>query len=267
MRTEAPHYDVLNYLPDGVVIVDQRGVILFVNDAFAEMIGHENSMLVGLNILTLLADIDVFSTCIEKVMQEGQSFDADTDFIHRDSSIVHTVKSVRSMLEEGSLRFFVNVRNLSKANLLNQELRRAHEQITSQVKELSSRLDSKNQEFEEILGSIDEVIWYIDSQNLSLRYVNDSVKTIFGFSKEAFLADNTLWQQQIHPSDHALVKTFFETLAPGSSQEIRFRVYRSDTQMRWLSSRIHHHPNLHLFIGVTRDITESKAQSKENTLY
>lgn len=258
MTTKAPFYNVLNHLPDGVLIVDERGVILFVNNALTEMLGYETSTLIGLNILTLLADIDIFSACIAKVTQDGKSLDVDTDFIHRDNSIIHTVKNVQMILYEGTTRFFVTVRNLANVHLLNRELRRSNEQIASRAQELSLRLDSKNQEFEEILGSIDEVIWYIDSQTLSLRYVNDSVETIFGFNKETFLADNTLWQQQIHPSDHALVKTFFETLAPGSSQEIRFRVYRSDTQMRWLSSRIHHHPALHLFIGITRDITESQ---------
>jgi len=31
MQTEAPIYDVLNYLPDGIIMVDERGVILFAN--------------------------------------------------------------------------------------------------------------------------------------------------------------------------------------------------------------------------------------------
>ena len=62
--TEAPIYDVLNYLPDGILIVDERGVILFSNDSFSEMVGYDTAMLLGLNILSLLADIDVFSACI-----------------------------------------------------------------------------------------------------------------------------------------------------------------------------------------------------------
>lgn len=260
MTAKTSFYNVLNYLPDGVLIVDERGVIVFVNDVFYEMLGYEKPVLLGLNILTLLADIDLFSACIEKVSYEGKTLDVDTDFIHCDGSIIHTVKNVQKILHEEAIRYFVTVRNLASVNLLNRELRRTNEQITSHARELSMRLDAKNQEFEEILGSIDEVIWYIDSQTLTLRYVNDSVESIFGFNKETFLADNTLWQQQIHPSDHALVKTFFETLTPGSSQEIRFRVYRSDTKMRWLSSRIHHHSSLHLFIGITRDITESQKQ-------
>jgi diguanylate cyclase (GGDEF)-like protein/PAS domain S-box-containing protein len=263
MQTIFPLDDVLNYLPDGVIMVDERGVILFANNAFSEMVGYEETILVGLNMLTLLADVDVFSECITKVMNEGKSLDADTDFLHRDGSIVQTIKSVRMIRQNDTVHFFVNVRNLTDANRLNKELRISKELIEQQASELSVVLNSKSQEIEEVLGSIDEVIWYIDNETLSLRYVNNAVETIFGFSKEAFLSDTTLWQQQIHPEDRALVQMFFETLMPGQSQAIRFRILTHSGETRWLNSRIHNHPKLRLFIGITSDITGSKAQSEE----
>lgn len=263
MQTEAPLYDVLNYLPDGIIIVDERGVILFANDAFSEMIGYDSTILLGLNMLSLLADIDVFQECISTVMKEGKSLNTETDFIHREGRIVQTVKSVRMIRHNEHIRFFVNIRNLTELNHLNNELQISKKRIEHQANELSLRLHTKNQEIEEILGSIDEVIWYIDNQTLSLCYVNNAVEDIFGFSKESFLADTTLWQQQIYPDDRALVQMFFETLLPGQSQAIRFRVLHHNGEIRWLNSRIHHHPKLNLFIGITSDITAPKAQSEE----
>jgi diguanylate cyclase (GGDEF)-like protein/PAS domain S-box-containing protein len=263
MEAEAPLYDVLNYLPEGILMVDERGVILFANEAFSEMVGYENNILLGLNILSLLADIDVFQECIAKVMREGVSLNAETDFLHSDGRVIQAVKSVRMIRKEDHVRFFVNIRNLSDINRLNKELRLSKELIEYQAQELSTLLNSKNQELEEILSSIDEVIWYIDNQTLSLRYVNNAVEGVFGFTKEAFLADHSLWQQQIYPDDRELVKMFFETLRPGQSQEIRFRIIRNDGESRWLNSRIHHHPTLKLFIGITTDITSSKIQSDE----
>lgn len=260
MHIEAPFYPLLNHLPEGVVIADERGVILFANEAFAQLVGYDNEILEGLNMLSLLADIDVFGNCITKVMEEGTLLNADTDFLHRDGSLIRSVKSVRMVRENGTHRFFITVRNLTEADRLNQELRQSKELIEHQAGELSSLLNSKHQELEEILKSIDQVIWYIDNQTLSLRYVNEAVEELFGFSKELFLSNKTLWQQQIHPDDRALVKIFFETLSPGQSQAIRFRILRSDEQMRWISSRIYHHPTLKFFIGITSDITASKSQ-------
>lgn len=263
MQFQAPLNDVLNYLPDGVIIVDDRGVILFANEAFSEMLGYKNELLHGLNILSLLAEIDTFKECSIKVMNEGKSCDSDTDFIHLNGKIIHTVKSVQMIRMDEHIRFFVNVRNLSDVNRLNKELRASKELIEHQARELSVLLTSKNQEIEEILGSINEVIWYIDNKTLSLHYVNNAVEGIFGFTKEIFLADQSLWQQQIHPDDRALVQMFFETLLPGQSQEIRFRIIHSNGESRWLNSRIHHHPKLSIFIGITSDITSSKTQSDE----
>lgn len=263
MYTEAPLFDVLNYLPDGIIIVDERGVILFANESFSEMLGYQSSMLVGLNILTVLADIDVFQKCITTVMQEGKSLDSATDFLHHDGHIVQTTKSVRMIRHNGNVRFFVNIRNLTELNQLNKELLLSKELIELQAHELSRLLNSKNQEIEEILGSIDEVIWYIHNENLTLSYVNNAIKDIFGIPKEEFLADPMLWQQHIHPQDHALVQTFFETLLPGQSQTICFRILHQDGQTRWLNSRVHHHPKLNIFIGITSDITAPKTQSEE----
>ncbi len=263
MEREAPLYDVLHYLPDGIVIVDERGVILFANDAFSEMVGFQSNILLGLNMLSLLFDIDVFQKCIEKVMLEGKSLDAETNFIHSTGTIIQAVKSVRMIRHNDHIRFFVNVRNQTDLNRLNKELRISKELIELQANELSSLLNSKNQELEEILSSIDEVIWYIDNQTLSLRYVNRAVEKVFGFERDRFLSDHTLWQQQIHIDDRNLVQMFFETLIPGQSQEIRFRILHHKGEIRWLNSRIYHHPSLNLFIGITSDITAPKAQGEE----
>lgn len=263
MHIPTSSYALLDHMPEGVVIADVRGVILFANEAFAELIGYEQEMFEGLNILSLLVNVDLFGQCVATVMEKGKLLNADTDFLHRSGSYVRTVKSVRMFRENWTPRFLVTVRNLTEADRLNQELRQSNKLIEYQAEQLSALLDSKHQELEEILGSIHEVIWYIDTQSLSLRYVNNAMEEIFGFSKERFLFDKTLWQRQIHPDDRILVKIFFETLLPGHSQQICFRILRSNGQMRWLSSRIHHHETLGLFIGVTTDITDSKAQSEE----
>ncbi len=150
-----------------------------------------------------------------------------------------------------------------KENLLNDKLHLAQAIIDHQDEELNALLHSKNQELIEILGNIDQIIWYIDTKTFLLQYVNDAIAPIFGFAKEDFLNDHTLWQQRIHPDDRPLVRSFFETLSPGKSQEIRFRIHRANSEVCWLNSRIYHNSKLHVFVGITSDITESKRQREE----
>ncbi|MFA6189018.1 MAG: EAL domain-containing protein [Sulfuricurvum sp.] len=152
---------------------------------------------------------------------------------------------------------------LSEVSRLTQLLSEAQEVIKHQKTELTGLLESKSQELEEILGSIDQIIWYIDIKTLSLQYVNNAIDSVFGFTKEDFLNNPALWQQRIHPDDRLLVRSFFETLHPGESQEIRFRIHRVNGELCWLNSRIYHNEKLELFVGITTDITESKLQSEE----
>lgn len=151
----------------------------------------------------------------------------------------------------------------SEVARLTQLLCDAQAVIQHQNSELTGLLESKSQELEEILGNIDQIIWYIDTQTLSLQYVNNAIGAIFGFTKEDFLADPTLWQKRIHHDDRLLVRSFFETLIPGASQEIRFRIHRVTGELCWLNSRIHHNKKLNLFVGITSDITQSKLQNEE----
>jgi len=151
----------------------------------------------------------------------------------------------------------------SEVTRLTQLLENAQAVIKHQNNELSGLLESKSQELEEILGNIDQIIWYIDDQTLCLQYVNDAVGAIFGFTKQDFLTDPTLWQQRIHPEDRISVHSFFQTLRPGISQEIQFRIHRVNGEICWLNSRIYHNKKLELFVGITSDITQSKLQSEE----
>lgn len=114
-----------------------------------------------------------------------------------------------------------------------------------------------------VLDRIDQVVWYIDQTTLTLKYVNNAVEAIFGYTSADFCENPTLWQQRIHPDDRGLVRSFFETLHQDESQEIRFRIHRPSGELRWLNSRIHHDAELHCFIGITTDITELKTQGEE----
>jgi diguanylate cyclase (GGDEF)-like protein/PAS domain S-box-containing protein len=152
---------------------------------------------------------------------------------------------------------------ISEVTRLTQLLSDAQAIIKHQNIELTGLLESKSQELEEILGNIDQIIWYIDTKTLTLQYVNNAIGAIFGFVKEDFLGDPTLWQQRIHPDDRLKVHSFFQTLRPGISQEIQFRIHRVNGEICWLNSRIYHNQKLELFVGITSDITQSKLQSEE----
>jgi diguanylate cyclase (GGDEF)-like protein/PAS domain S-box-containing protein len=134
------------------------------------------------------------------------------------------------------------------------------------MEHLSKIVDAREQELhttkaqlEEILGAINEIIWYIDNRTMQVRYVSRAVETVFGIPQQEFVSKPGLWQQMVYDEDREQVDTFFAQINDAVSHTIDFRIVRSDGKVRWLNNRITHHPDLQLFIGVTYDITESKS--------
>jgi diguanylate cyclase (GGDEF)-like protein/PAS domain S-box-containing protein len=257
--------EILNALPDPIIILDQNSTIEFCNDAFAEMLGYTIHTLQGENIIDYLDDPSIFESCQMQIMEKGYCVDQPTTFRHRSGTPVKTIKNVKMIQTGDTFRIFVNVRNLTEIDVLNKQLKAAELKAQNAANELTSLVNSKEEELsvarmqlDEVLSSINEIIWYIDDANLTVQYVSNAVEPIFGIDKETFTSEPHLWQQMVYSEDQERVHGFFLNLQPGDSQTIDFRIERKDGEIRWLNNRVVHHEGLNFFIGVTIDITETK---------
>jgi PAS domain S-box-containing protein len=76
---------LLDQLPDGVLIVDPKGVVIGVNDAFLGLTGLEREQVVGSPLETLVAAEDVLQLLgFENVFSEPRSCDTNVLFLTRD---------------------------------------------------------------------------------------------------------------------------------------------------------------------------------------
>jgi diguanylate cyclase (GGDEF)-like protein/PAS domain S-box-containing protein len=257
--------DVLDNLPDAILVLDGLGNIEFANHAFLGMLGYHEEELLNRNILHFLADDAVFDSCMIDLKKQGYCLDQETLFLHKDGSIVTTIKSVRMIDTAEEHHLLVNIRNITDIDTLNRELDLSKREALEQAGVLAALVDSKEKELilakmqlDEVLGAINEIIWYIDDKDLTVHYVSEAVEPIFGVDKLAFIQQPRLWQEMIHADDRQMMESFFQTLQPGSTRTVEFRIERPDGEMRWLNNRIIHHPSMELFIGVTFDITDSK---------
>ncbi len=257
--------EVLNALPDPVLILDQESRIEFVNDAFASMLGYEKNELVGTTIVDYLYDTSIFESCVLDLQTKGYCNDQETLFTHRNGHPVSTIKNVRMMQSGQGARIFVNIRNICHIDTVNKQLRHSEQLAKETANQLSQIISTKEQELvtarmqlDEVLSTINEIIWYIDDQSLKVQYVSTAAEKIFGVVKEKFIETPGLWQEMIYSEDRERVMGFFMNLQPGSSQTIDFRIQRPDGEIRWLNNRVVHHSGMNFFIGVTIDITETK---------
>jgi len=258
--------ELLEAMPDANIVIDSLGNILYANEAFLKLVGYERSAVINENIIHFLRDDSVFDKCMSDVGANGECLDQETYFIHRNGQTIHTVKNVRMLAHADEPMVLATVRDLSAIDTKYKELAITQTRTERSMQHLSKIVDVKEQELhmtktqlEEILGAIDEIIWYIDNTSMQVRYVSKAVETVFGITQSEFVGSADLWQRMVYDEDRERVESFFAHIDDASSHTIDFRIVRSDGKVRWLNNRITHHPELKLFIGVTYDITETKS--------
>ncbi len=257
--------EVLNYLPDPIIIVDSLGNIRFANNSFSNLLGYNKDELFDKNIISYLLDDSIFEECISSVKDGETSSDQTTIFIAKNGNHIFTTKNVRCIKIDDQECIFVNIRDVSNIDKLNLELNCSKRELEEKSKQLTTLLDDhkkqiveKQLQLDEIVNIIDEIIWYIDDKTMSIKYISDAIENIFGEPKESFLHDASLWMLMIHPQDREKVEHFFHNIQPSKSATIEFRIIKKDGTIKWLSSTVNHHLSLNFFIGVTRDITRDK---------
>ena len=255
--------DVLNYLPDPILIVNRLGIIIFANHAFLNLLGYNPEEIFNENIVHFLQDSSIFDSCIVDLESEGVCIDVETTFIHKNGATIPTVKNVRMIEVEDEICMFVNIRNISTIDIRNRELERSQLQALERTSMLEESISSTQKElsetrihFDEILNTINEIIWYIDDQTMQVQYVSQAVEKVFEVDQEAFILNPSLWQSMVHQDDRERVMNFFMSLEASATQTIEFRITLQDGRIVWLNNRIIHRPDLNIFIGITFDITE-----------
>lgn len=256
---------LLNTMPDAAIIIDALGNIRFANSAFMELVGYDSEEVINENIIHFINDESILDACLTDVQTAGQCRDQETYFIHKDGRLIHTVKNVRMLRRTEEPTIMATIRDLSAMDTRYKELEKTQSLSRHNIEQLSKAFNDKEQELhnaktqlEEVLAAIDEIIWYIDDATMEIRYVSRAVERVFGISQNDFLSSPRLWQERVYPEDREGVAAFFEKIKDTASHSIDFRIIRSDGEVRWLNSRVTHHPQLNYFIGVSFDTTESK---------
>lgn len=263
--TDISTNELLNTMPDAAIVIDTLGNIRFANDAFMELVGYDSKEVINENIIHFLHDESTLDACLADTQATGECRDQETYFVHKDGHVIHTVKNVRMLKETEAPTILATIRDLNALDTKYKELKKTQSLSQHNIEQLSKAFNDKEQELhnaktqlEEVLSAIDEIIWYIDDSTMEIRYVSKAVERVFGISQADFLISPRLWQERVFPEDRENVAAFFKNIKDAASHSIDFRIIRSDNEVRWLNSRVTHHPKLNYFIGVSFDMTESK---------
>jgi PAS domain S-box-containing protein len=248
--SESALRSLLQALPDAMVIIDQEGVIVHVNEQLGRLFGYTAKELLG--------------EAIELLIPER----------FRDGHVGHRA------------RYFLDPR--SRPMGIGLELHGRHKSGTEVPVEISlsplqtdrgqfaigiirdiTARKKEEAKFRTLVENIPAVSFFapLDESNPEL-YVSPQIEAMLGFSQQEWLSDPVLWYRQLHPEDRERWnKQFAPTCAAGDAFREVYRFVAKDGGVVWVhgaANLVRDEDGHPLFLqGVAFDITEQKQQAEQ----
>src|SRR6186713_113749 len=263
-------------MKEGAVTLNGKGIILYCNSQFADMINMPLAKIIGLPIMNFIPDQS--KTKFKNITEQGWETDSKGEIFlkNKDEVLVPFLLSVTSLeLDEGiALSIILTDLTIQKENerqlqLKNQQLEEAklaaykmNEELESIVEERTKDLLVSREYFKFLADNIPVIIWTatIDGK---LDYVNRRWVEYTGFDVEE---SNTKQSELLHPDDlERSVMRWQAALAEKSKYEGEFRLKRmTDGVYRWHYSEAipfkDEHGNITAWIGTNIDVDDQKKE-------
>jgi two-component system, sensor histidine kinase and response regulator len=126
----------------------------------------------------------------------------------------------------------------------------------------SRRLDLNEQRYQQLVESVQVILWQKSVETNRFRYVNKQAEDLLGYPVEEWLANPDFFLDHTHPDDREFVRALrSETFRIGTPASFEHRMMTADGRAIWLRSsvRVLEGPGGRTqVVGVMTDITERK---------
>ena len=246
---------IIEGMPDGVMLVNMSGEILYVNKAFEKLLGYKAKELIGTSALKLPTyskskDRGKAQGYLKKVIQKSSAKPIDMNAINKDGEEI-PINFTASVIKDaqGSPRTLVAViRDISERKRAEEALRDSEELARG------------------MLAAATTGIYFL--QDGRFLYVNRLFEEISGYTYDELVGKHSL--DYVHPDDKETVRTkAIEVLKGQSSSSYEFRFVRKDSGIVWVSDRVAsiQYKGKRSVIGTLMDITERKHAEVEVSRY
>ena len=246
---------IIEGMPDGVMLVNMSGEILYVNKAFEKLLGYKAKELIGTSALKLPTyskskDRGKAQGYLKKVIQKSSAKPIDMNAINKDGEEI-PINFTASVIKDakGNPRTLVAViRDISERKRAEEALRDSEELARG------------------MLAAATTGIYFL--QDGRFLYVNRLFEEISGYTYDELVGKHSL--DYVHPDDKETVRTkAIEVLKGQSSSSYEFRFVRKDSGIVWVSDRVAsiQYKGKRSVIGTLMDITERKHAEVEVSRY
>jgi diguanylate cyclase (GGDEF)-like protein/PAS domain S-box-containing protein len=123
-----------------------------------------------------------------------------------------------------------------------------------------AELEIARERLTSIFASLPDMLWSVDAHSGRIIYVSPAAQELFGHGADAFLHDERLRLEVVHPADRGRVKAAWEKLKQEGAFEIEYRAVRPDGSIRWVNNRgrriLGSDGGAERFDGLARDVTD-----------
>ncbi|MFP4362793.1 MAG: PAS domain S-box protein [Spirochaetia bacterium] len=251
VREEREIFELLfNRVFDVLIMVDDNGKILRVNDAACKMLGYQREELEKLSVLDIHPPEELIkiSNSFEEVKKSGHNYMGATSFVSK--------YGTRIPVEGGAVSF----------------TRHNHTYVIGSFRDISyrqeyeSRLVAEQERFKDIVETLGDIIWETDPEN-KLRYISPQVRNILGYEPEELIgkSPHDLFDPEIAEQVMDICRELSEKRLPVRNLEIK-AVAKSGKKVDIEKSGVpvfNETGELLGYRGVDRDISDRKKREEE----
>jgi PAS domain S-box-containing protein len=229
----------------GVMFADILGNVLDANDAFLKIVGYTREDLVSgkLNWIEMTpAEHRILNDIgIEQAAATGKCMLFEREFFRKDGSRVPIL--IGGVPLDPELKsWIVVVLDLTER------------------KQIEEALRISQQRYENLVNSIDSIVWEADPESFQFTFVSKRAERLFGYAIEEWLKPN-FWADHIHPEDREWAIEFCKNATLKNMDHVfEYRMIAADGRAVWLRElvSINTKRDQKLIRGVMVDITERK---------
>ena len=253
-RSEAKFRSVVHNSTEIVKIVDPDGTLKYASPAFERVLGYDADEAIGMNVLEHVHPDDLPQVLEETEKALGETGvgrnAAEYRFRHKDGSWRHLEAVGTYLLDDPAVRgVVVNSRDVTERKQVEEELR------------------GLQREYEELVDTVDAIIWKGNARPLRFTFISHQAETILGHPVERWTAEPSFWRDHIHPEDREWAVSFCrKAIDDKRSHSFEYRMIGADGDVVWLRDIVHVAVEgdvpTQLF-GVMIDITERKEAERK----
>jgi PAS domain S-box-containing protein len=235
---------------DGMSILNNTGVYIYANSAFARMMGHagpETILGKPWRGIADARDTEPVEAEIRAGLQAQGKWFGPVSIHQPDGTMLPTEMAVTLLPGGGTVCVSRDVSDRRKAELAQISAEFRYQTLVEQVAAISYVAE---------LG--------IDGKWL---YVSPQVENLFGYSVEEWLAESQDWIRHVPVEDHSVIWSAEEASKRGAPFHVEYRVHRKDGKIIWVSDTavvVQNKEQQPVMDGIIVDITERKQHENQS---